>query len=208
MQNLFISKLPVKLIVGCLIVGTVLGTAGTIGVQSFFENFELRSPIQSPIIRKIHSPIPENADIKVITPQNSVPEPTKAPVKSKKVSRAVTTPGHMSDREIADYIKSKGWDYSVAIRLAKSENFWNLTRSFDCARMNTHNSDGSYDVGIFQINSIHAGRLADLGMTMDDMKDCKKNIDFAFNWIYKPRGNWEAWSAFNNKSYLSHSEEI
>ena len=209
MEHLFLNKLPVKTITGCLIAGVVLGTSATLGVQWFNTNYQLRSPFQSPIVRRVISPIPDDVEsIKVVTPTpTKKPEPTKAPVKGKKVSRVKNTPGHMSDREIADYIKSKGWDYSVAIRLAKSENFWNLTRSFDCTRTNDANTNGSYDVGIFQINSIHLARLQELGMTMEDMKDCKKNIDFAYEWIYSYSG-WAPWSAYNNKSYLTHDEAI
>ncbi len=108
-----------------------------------------------------------------------------------------------TDKEIATYIKSKDWPYEDAIRIAKSENYWNLTKSFDCAR--THvNKNGSTDVGIFMINSIHEKRLKKLGMTMEDMKDCKKNIDYAYEWLFKYQG-WNPWYAYLNGSYLSHS---
>ena len=53
-----------------------------------------------------------------------------------------------------------------------------------------------------EINSIHTRTLAKLGLTMGDMKDCKKNIDFAYNHIYKGAG-LSAWSAYNNGSYLA-----
>lgn len=46
------------------------------------------------------------------------------------------------------------------------------------------NKNGSNDVGIAQINSIH-------GMSTEDRMDYKKNIDKAYK-IYKRRG-WEAW---------------
>lgn len=46
------------------------------------------------------------------------------------------------------------------------------------------NNNGSNDVGIAQINSIH-------GMSTEDRKDWKKNIDKAYS-IYKSRG-WSAW---------------
>jgi len=108
-----------------------------------------------------------------------------------------------TDEFVADLVRSYPWDYSTAIRLAKSENFYNLTGSFDCARTNV-NSDGSVDVGLFQINSIHSRRLASLGMTMEDMKDCRKNADYAYNWIYKSSG-WSPWSAYTNGSYINHS---
>lgn len=142
-------------------------------------------------------------------PQNPEPNmeiviPTNTPTPIPTTTPEPTKP---SDKLIADMIKSKNWDYSIAIRLAKSENFWNKTKSFDCARVGGINSDGSWDTGLFQINSIHARTLAKYGWTLEDMKDCKKNIEFAYNHIYKSRG-WSAWSAYNNKSYLAHSESI
>jgi hypothetical protein len=47
------------------------------------------------------------------------------------------------------------------------------------------NKNGSNDVGVAQINSIH-------GMSTEDRMDYKKNIDKAYK-IYKSRGNWSAW---------------
>lgn len=126
--------------------------------------------------------------------QSMEPTPTEVP---KLLNRMPT------DEFVADLVRSYPWDYSTAIRLAKSENYYNMTGSFDCARTNT-NTDGSVDVGLFQINSIHSRRLASLGMTMEDMKDCKKNADYAYNWVYKASG-WSPWSAYNNGSYINHS---
>lgn len=47
------------------------------------------------------------------------------------------------------------------------------------------NSNGTWDAGIFQVNQIH-------GQSMEDMKDWKKNIDFAYK-LFK-RGGWSQWS--------------
>lgn len=47
------------------------------------------------------------------------------------------------------------------------------------------NNNGSNDVGVAQINSIH-------GMSIKDRMNYKKNIDKAYK-IYKSRGNWSAW---------------
>jgi hypothetical protein len=145
---------------------------------------------------------------KVQTPLKKAPtskvEPTNTLVSDKVTVDVISQQTDMSDKEIAAYIKGKSWDYSIAIRLAKSENFWNLTQSFNCLRTHT-NTNGSIDVGIFQINSIHTSNLAKLGMTMEDMKDCKKNIDYAYG-MWKAQGGFQAWSAFVNGSYKNHSE--
>lgn len=104
-----------------------------------------------------------------------------------------------TDQEIADYIKSKDWDYDIAIRVAKSEDFWNLTHHFIVDRIH-HNTNGTTDYGVFQINSVHG--------VGEEMFSYKKNIDKAYE-IYKDWGNsWQPWSAFKNGSYLTHDTSI
>lgn len=49
------------------------------------------------------------------------------------------------------------------------------------------NKNGTNDVGVAQINSIH-------GMSTEDRMNYKKNIDKAYK-IYKSRGNFSAWYA-------------
>lgn len=113
-------------------------------------------------------------------------------------STQVYTP---SDTEIIDYIKSKDWDDNIAVAVAKSENFWDLTKSFDCGRKGEINTNGTQDFGLWQINSIHINSGA---ITMEDALDCKKATDFAYG-LYKGRGNtFSAWYAFTNGSYKNH----
>ena len=50
-----------------------------------------------------------------------------------------------------------------------------------------YNSDGTLDVGYFQINTVHLKR------------DCKTNIDFAYK-LYTERG-LEPWTTFNSGAY-------
>lgn len=59
------------------------------------------------------------------------------------------------------------------------------------------NRNGSNDVGIFQINSIH-------GHSIEERLDPIENIRMARE-IYERRG-WEAWSAYNNQKYLQYYE--
>ena len=42
---------------------------------------------------------------------------------------------------------------------------------------------------------------------LEDAKDCYKATDFAYG-LYKVRGNFSAWSAYNNLSYKNHDEQI
>lgn len=213
-------RIKVTKIAIVLFIGVLLGFA----IDSFNDRYRFDfaiikeryvSPvpnINKPTVIKINNTEP---DIHVITP-TAKPTATPTPKPKKRIGlvpvayaseiNAEDVQAH--DEMIADYIKSKGWDYSIAIRVAKSENFWNKTKSFDCSRIGPMNKDGSYDYGLFQINTVHKATLEKMGMTMDDMLDCKKNIDFAFGHVYTTRKNWSAWSAFNNSSYLSHNEEV
>ncbi len=176
--------------------------AGVYCLQKFFNYWNFQSPIllrfQLPVKRvylyenkmmiEPLTPTPTRKE----GPKKSIILPSPTPTPKKKTS--LTT-----DQTIADYIASKNWDYSTAIRLAKSENFWNLNKHFDCRRTNV-NKDGSIDRGIFQINSIHTD------ISPEDAFDCFKNIDYAYN-LWKRQG-WYPWSAWLNGSYLAHNEII
>lgn len=179
-----------------LVGGLILGSTTTLSVQWINHNVTF----QSPVTKKILSPIPTHPVV-IVTPT-----PTQAVKKGR----------NMSDREIRDYIYSKSWDKSIALRLAKSENGWNDGKKFDCAKIPqkkdgsiAYNPDGTYDVGIFQINNYwQRFNLREAGLTIEDMKDCKKNIDFAYR-VYVDRNNsFSAWSAYENGSYLTHTDEI
>lgn len=199
----FLAKLPSGASIVYFTVIVVLaisfGSMGA-GILWFTQNYYVQNPVQVKIrCMACQRPTPTPQVIVVTptaTPKKVVPTPT--PEEPEYINKRPT------DEFVASLVRSYPWDYSTAIRLAKSENYYNLTKSFDCARSHTNN-DGSVDVGLFQINSIHATRLATLGMTMEDMKDCRKNADYAYNWVYKHSG-WQPWSAYINGSYLSHSE--
>lgn len=128
---------------------------------------------------------------------NITPTPTPTPQPAKRSLQP-------SDEEIVAYIQSKDWDASTAVRIAKSENFYNYSKSFDCSRMGGVNNDGTRDYGLWQINDVHIRSGA---ITIEDALDCQKATDFAYR-LYKGRGNWSAWSAFNNGSYLAHADTL
>lgn len=173
-----------------------------IATAAFFNAFYLQTPI---LVQFRPMIVPRSTQKPKQPPKtNKINTPTGKPVGESIRVDLVMAQTDPSDKDIAAYIKSKSWDYSTAIRLAKSENYWNLTQSFVCSRTHT-NKNGSIDVGIFQINSIHQQNLAKLGLTMDDMKDCYKNIDYAYK-MWKDQGGFQAWSAYTNGSYLTHSE--
>ena len=176
--------------------------AGGYLTQKFFQFYNF----QSPILLRFQLPIKRvylyqnSRSIEPLTPTSKPrQQPKKAPNLSPTPTITKPKASLTTDQTIADYIRSKDWDYSIAIRLAKSENFWNLNKHFDCRRTNI-NKDSSIDRGIFQINSIHTD------ISPDDAFDCFKNIDYAYN-LWKRQG-WNPWSAFNNGSYLAHNEVI
>ena len=196
------SAKRMNLVTKILILAFLILTIFYLGYK-FSKYWEYQNPIsiRSPFKRVY---IYENAHkIEPLKPTPTVsPTPKKLtkPQGSPKNTPILKNPGSMStDQTIADYISSKDWDYSIAIRLAKSENFWNFNKHFDCRRTNV-NKDGSIDRGIFQINSIHTD------ISPEDAFNCFKNIDYAYK-LYKRQG-WIPWSAYNNLSYLAHNEVI
>ena len=135
----------------------------------------------------------KNTDKKLAAVDN---KKSKTPLKTPK-NRGIL---RSKNQIIADYIRTKNWDYSVAIRVAKSENAWNWTKSFDCNRVHV-NADGSRDRGLFQINDRAHPDLSD-----DDAFDCFKNTDYSHRmWVTQ---GWTPWCAYTNGSYLSHDTNV
>jgi len=148
----------------------------------FNDNFQVRSPI----VKRDHT---------IVSPVS-----TKKTSMLPKVEVAnAETSNKPTDYQIANYISSKRWDYNDAIRIAKSENAWNRTKSFDCSRTGGPNSDGTYDHGLWQINDIHIQSGA---ISLADANDCYRSTNFALK-LYQ-RSGWQPWSAYTNGSYLGH----
>jgi len=190
-------------------IGFGIGAVMVIWTQVFFKYYLVRSPIvfRSPIVKRDMKPLLQVSPTPRIVPVIKTLSPTPTLTKKRTfapVVQASETTLKTIDQEIVEYIKSKDWDDSIAIRLAKSENFWNLTKSFNCSRTGGMNNNGTRDHGLWQINDIHIKSGA---ITLEDANDCFKATDFAYG-LYKARGNFSAWSAFNNGSYLNHTEDI
>lgn len=79
-----------------------------------------------------------------------------------------------------------GTEAHTALAIATAEN-----GTHACDRVHV-NKDGSKDIGIFQVNTVHAKK--------GNLYDCRENIRVAYQ-IYKQSG-WGAWVAYQNKSYL------
>lgn len=178
----------------------------------FFQEYRLQSPIvievRSPITEKYVSPIPSGITVMPLESPKEATESatlTPTPTPEKKALKIDIVPDVVaaeipSDTQIIDYICSKDWDCETAVAIAKSENFWNLTKSFDCSRTGGVNKNGTRDHGLWQINDIH---ITSGAITLEDAHNCYAATDFAYG-LYKGRGNFSAWSAYNNGSYLAH----
>lgn len=119
----------------------------------------------------INAEVPSPSPTPTSTPS---PTPTLAPVVEK------SNPDRSEKEEIIAYIVEVfGEEAPNAFNVLYCEN-----RGLRADAVNW-NSNGSWDAGIFQINSIH-------GYTMDQMKDYKQNIKAAKK-IFDGRG-WNAWA--------------
>ena len=94
--------------------------------------------------------------------------------------------------DIEKYICDKWgqFDCKVALAIAKSES--GLRED----AFNTYNTNGTLDVGIFQINSIHFSKE---GCSLKELVDAKKNVDCAYK-IYEASG-WNAWVVYQTGSF-------
>ena len=98
---------------------------------------------------------------------------------------------------IEQYICEKWGVYDCKVALA-------VTRAESGMReeaFNTYNFNGSLDVGIFQLNSVHFDKP---GCSLKEVVDQYKNVDCAYQ-IYEDQG-WSPWVVFNSGSFKDHIE--
>ena len=103
-------------------------------------------------------------------------------------------PEELIDTPIKKYIAEKFGPYDAKIALgivAAESNFnseaWNV------------NSNGSIDLGLWQINSVH---FAKAGCSIRDVLDPIRATDCAYN-LFKEQG-FSPWTVFNNGAFLGH----
>lgn len=103
--------------------------------------------------------------------------------------------------EIEKYICTKDWDCKTAIAILKHENGYQLRNDWD-AEIEVENTNGSIDVGIAMINSIHHAKYGG----KEALKDYKTNVDAAYQ-IYLERLSFDvdgfnAWYSYVNGKHL------
>lgn len=170
-------KTKIKIIAGLVILGTLLTLAfiGLMVVNDFFNKHYFI--FNQPIVVRFNPPIElkeRKIEIKEVVKEiKNLPEPKT---------------------DLEKYICEKFGvaDCKIALAIAKAESGMKET-AFNL------NSDGSIDIGIFQINSIHWGKE---GCQPKNLFDGYKNVDCAYK-IWKAQG-WEPWTTFKVRSYLKH----
>lgn len=100
--------------------------------------------------------------------------------------------------DIEKYICQKWgvYDCKIALAVAKAEGLAYDESGAVIPDLFNINTNGSMDLGIFQINSVHYKKPQ---CHLADMVDPIKNVDCAYS-IYEGSG-WGAWSSFNNQSF-------
>ena len=90
--------------------------------------------------------------------------------------------------EFRELVEKYPWNSKVMLAIARAES--NCNPRSDNSGLN---ANGTYDYGLFQINSVH-------GHSRSILANPAKNIEIAFK-IWQSQG-YRAWSAYNNGSYL------
>lgn len=97
----------------------------------------------------------------------------------------------LSDNEIAGAVRDAGfprYSWTVAVAVALAESSGNPTAT-------NHNTNGSTDYGLFQINSVHSDLLS-----KHNWQDPTDNARMALA-ISAHGNNWTPWTTFNNGRY-------
>lgn len=97
-----------------------------------------------------------------------------------------------TDVEVAIYEKWGLENYKLAIAVAKAESGLNP----EAINVNTN---GSIDLGLFQINSTHYEKDE---CSLEKVVTVEGNIDCAYS-LWEAQG-WEPWVAFNNGGFIDH----
>lgn len=173
------SYLKVKLLAGLLVLILIVGlvTAGLKAINSWFETH--RFQFNKPVVVTFNPPI----------------EIKEREVETREIVKVIGEVPHPADlkTETEKYIYEKFGieDYKIAIAVARSES--GLRE--DAININTN---GTIDVGIFQINSVHFKKEF---CTLKEVATMEGNVDCAYE-IYKASG-WSPWVAFKNGAFIT-----
>lgn len=107
---------------------------------------------------------------------------------------------YWTEQQIADYACPKfGADCKTFLAILKAEN-----GTHECTRNNKGlNRNGSVDYGLAQIND-----RATPGYTVEQLMDCKTNLDIAYLKYKGRKYTFGAWSSYNSGAYKRHLAAI
>ena len=117
----------------------------------------------------------------------------KTTIVSEKTEKVAEIVAGEENKDLATYICEK-WgvvECKTALAVAKAES------GMRCDAYNA-NTDGSVDLGVFQLNTIHLAKGGE--WTLTNMADCQKNVDLAYE-VWQAQG-WNPWVAYRNGSWL------
>ena len=141
--------------------------------------FVLTHNFQSPIIVNFQNPTPRK-----FTRMQS-PVATKAALIKQVEAEELTD---------EQYIRQKFGNHGdVAVAIVKAES------GLRADAVNPNNSNGTIDIGCWQVNSVHLKKKT---VTIDELLDCKKATDWVYENLYLYQG-FSPWVAFNSGSYLA-----
>jgi murein DD-endopeptidase MepM/ murein hydrolase activator NlpD len=132
------------------------------------------------------TPCPPGSDV---PDQPGGGQPEGPPVDSISISRGPSSPGADAARVAASRYWS-GRNLDIAVAIAGAESGWKP------GARSPANSDGTYDHGEWQINSVHRALLA-----KGDWRDINMNAWMAYQ-VYREDGNrWTPWTTYKSGAY-------
>jgi len=106
---------------------------------------------------------------------------------------SVSVPEYCDIDEVMAEICKYDWDHKTAYAIAMSENGYEMWgNQWKADAVNTANDDGSYDVGVMMINSVH-------GYPQEELLTIEGNVRAGYN-VYLMQ-TFRAWSDYNNGRY-------
>ena len=148
------------------LLAAALGAYGSYAIASYFDThrWEFRSPVQTPVVVTVRTEAAALAETIPLWQQLNLTG---------------------IEKQICQRF---GTDCKMAMAISKAEN-----GSRTCELIHK-NKNGSVDVGLFQINTVHFDKYSQRQLT-----DCSTNLDAAYE-LYLEQG-WNPWVAYLNGSY-------
>lgn len=119
------------------------------------------------------------------TPEDEEPEETEDDEENSEPDSYYDSYSSTQNEISREIMNAFGHEWKIALAIAKAESSLN-------PQAVNRNSNGTRDIGIFQINDLH-------GWSAEERYDWKNNIAIAKE--IRDRCGWSAWSVYNNQQY-------